>query len=35
MNILKKHLRDYLQLRRALGFELGESNRVYAASLRL
>src|SRR4029077_16319477 len=23
MNILKKHLRDYLQLRRALGFELG------------
>ena len=23
MNILKKHLRDYLELRRALGFELG------------
>ena len=23
MNILKKHLRNYLELRRALGFELG------------
>ena len=23
MNVLKKHLRDYLELRRALGFELG------------
>ena len=23
MNILQKHLRDYLELRRALGFELG------------
>ena len=25
MNILKKHLRDYLELRRALGFELGRA----------
>ena len=23
MNILEKHLRDYLELRRALGFDLG------------
>jgi hypothetical protein len=23
MNVLKKHLTDYLELRRALGFELG------------
>ena len=23
MNVLKKHLRDYLEMRRGLGFELG------------
>jgi hypothetical protein len=31
MNILKKYLRDYLELRRGLGFELG---RVESAQLR-